>query len=68
MSHIVRHNFFGLKLNGESGNSIRKTFATYTENVYTTQNENNLELDNPCYALFCVVSIKITLTEQDITH
>ena len=38
------------------------------KNFYTTQNENNLELDNPCYALFCVVSIKITLAEQDITH
>lgn len=31
ISHIVWHNFFGLKFNGKSGNSIRKTFATFTE-------------------------------------
>ena len=69
MNHIVWYNFFGLKFNGELGIlEDMKAFSTCTAKFLYNIKWKYPKPDNTCYDLLCVVNIKITLTEQEITR
>ena len=77
MNLIVWYNFSGLKFYGneviQSETQKSQYFRRYEDffnmdsKIFIQQNENNPKLDKTCHDLFCVVNIKMTLAEEEIT-
>ena len=42
-------------------------FFNMDSKIFIQQNENNPKLDNTCYDLVCVLNIKMTSAEEEIT-